>query len=192
MSFDRFVVQRMGSTLIGFAIVFIVTHLIVQRISARLPATWQKTNRQRALPIAWLLLSLVIMLWHSGMITGPVPKALAPPPGAVGSLRTSAGDLAAFLIELAEPRYLGNDLASQISTPQVSIDQDFSWGLGPGIQRSEQGDSLWQNGITFGFRSLMVIYPQQRIGVVVLTNSEYGLPVACEVAQRALGGSVPI
>jgi hypothetical protein len=33
-----------------------------------------------------------------------------------------------------------------------------------------------------------VIYPQQRTGVVVLTNSEYGLSVAYDVAQRALGG----
>jgi CubicO group peptidase (beta-lactamase class C family) len=129
-----------------------------------------------------------MLLWLSGMITGPVPKALSPPPSAVGSLRSSAGDLATFLIELAEPKYLGNDLASQIPSRQVSINNDFSWGLGPGIQHSEQGDALWQNGITFGFRSVMVIYPQQRMGVVVLTNSEDGLPVAYGVAQRALGG----
>lgn len=172
----------------GFAIVFTVTYLIVRRISARLPATWQKKNRQRALTIVWLVLSLVMLLWLSGMITGPVPKALLPPPSAVGSLRTTASDLAAFLIELAEPKYLGNDLASQIPIPQVSINNDFSWGLGPGIQHSEQGDALWQNGITFGFRSVMVVYPEQRMGVVVLTNSENGLPVAYGVAQRALGG----
>jgi CubicO group peptidase (beta-lactamase class C family) len=173
---------------VGFIIVFAVTYLIVQRINAGLPATWQKANRQRALTVAWLVLSLVILLWLTGMIIGPVPKTLSSPPSAVGSLRTSASDLAAFLIELAEPQYLNNNLASQIPTPQVAIDQDFSWGLGPGIQHSEQGDALWQNGITFGFRSVMVIYPQQRTGVVVLTNSEYGLSVAYDVAQRALGG----
>jgi len=34
-----------------------------------------------------------------------------------------------------------------------------------------------------------VIYPEQQIGVVVLTNSDQGFPLACDVAQRALGGS---
>ena len=65
----------------------------------------------------------------------------------------------------------------------------MSWGLGPGIHHSEQGDALWQNGQTPGFRSLIVIYPEQQIGVVVLTDSDQGFPLACDVAQRALGGS---
>jgi hypothetical protein len=34
----------------------------------------------------------------------------------------------------------------------------------------------------------MVIYPDQGLGVVVLTNGERGMPVAYDVAQRALGG----
>jgi CubicO group peptidase (beta-lactamase class C family) len=65
----------------------------------------------------------------------------------------------------------------------------MSWGLGPGIQHSEDGDALWHNGQTPGYRSLMVIYPEHQIGVVVLTNSDRGFPLACDVAQRALGGS---
>ncbi|MCH8961558.1 MAG: hypothetical protein IH820_09610 [Bacteroidetes bacterium] len=44
------------------------------------------------------------------------------------------------------------------------------------------------NGMTFGFRSAMVIYPEHHWGVVVLTNSNDGLPVAYDVAARALGG----
>jgi hypothetical protein len=35
----------------------------------------------------------------------------------------------------------------------------------------------------------MVIYPEQHVGVVVLTNSDHGFPLTCKVAQRALGGS---
>jgi len=34
----------------------------------------------------------------------------------------------------------------------------------------------------------MVMYPEQGIGVVVQTNSHDGLPVAYDVAHRALGG----
>jgi CubicO group peptidase (beta-lactamase class C family) len=99
--------------------------------------------------------------------------------------------LAAFLIELAEPKYLSQDLAARIRTPQVSAGRDMAWGLGPGIQHGEQGDALWQNGQTFGYRSLMVIYPDHGTGVVVLTNSDNGLPVALDVARRTLGGPTP-
>ncbi len=80
------------------------------------------------------------------------------------------------------------DTASQLRTAQIAINDDFSWGLGVGIQHSDQGDALWQNGITPGFRSLMVIYPEYQWGVVVLTNSDDGLQVASDVAARALGG----
>jgi len=34
----------------------------------------------------------------------------------------------------------------------------------------------------------MIIYPKEGHGVVVLTNSESSLPVACDIAERALGG----
>ncbi len=35
----------------------------------------------------------------------------------------------------------------------------------------------------------MVIYPEQGMGVVVLSNSDHGFPVVFDVAQRALAGS---
>jgi hypothetical protein len=51
-------------------------------------------------------------------------------------------------------------MASQIDSPQVNINQDFSWGLGIGIQHMIYGDAIWQNAITFAFRGIMVIYPR--------------------------------
>lgn len=35
----------------------------------------------------------------------------------------------------------------------------------------------------------MVIYPEQGMGVVVLSNSDHGFPAVFDVAQQALGGS---
>lgn len=173
----------------GSAIAFTVTFLMGQQIIVHLPAAWYESLPQRTLHIVWTVLSIIVLLWLSGLITGPLPKGPSPRPSAVGSLRTSAPDLAAFLIELAEPQYLSKEMAVQMRTPQVSAGRDMSWGLGPGIQHGKQGDALWQNGQTFGFRSVMVIYPDYGMGVVVLTNSDHGFPVAFDVAQRALGGS---
>jgi len=172
-----------------FTLVLVVMGLIGRSLFTRLPDALQGGKTQGLLRVTWVGLSLFVLLWLAGMITGPLPAALSPQPSAVGSLRTSATDLATFLIEVAEPQHLNAELAAQVRTPQVSAGRDMTWGLGPGIQHSEHGNTLWQNGQTFGFRSLMVIYPEQHIGVVVLTNSDHGFPLACDVAQRALGGS---
>lgn len=131
---------------------------------------------------------VVALVWVSAGTTGPMPNLLSPPPSAVGSLTTTAPDLATFLAEVASPRLLDAETASQLRTAQIAINEDFSWGLGIGIQHSDQGDALWQNGITPGFRSVMVIYPEHQWGVVVLTNSDDGAQLAYDVASRALGG----
>jgi len=172
-----------------FASALAVMDLIGRLLFSRLPDALQGGGWQGLLRITWVGLSLFVLLWLAGMITAPLPAALSPQPSAIGSLRTSATDLATFLIEVAEPQHLDAELAVHLRSPQVSAGRNMSWGLGPGIQHGEHGDALWQNGQTPGFRSLMVIYPEQQIGVVVLTNGDRGFPLACDVAQRALGGS---
>jgi len=155
----------------------------------RLPGALQGGKTQGLLRITWIGLGIFSLLLLAKTITGPLPAVLSSQPSAVGSLRTSATDLATFLIEIANPQYLSPELAAQVRAPQAPAGKDMAWGLGPGIQLGEQGIALWQNGQTFGFRSLMVIYPEQHIGVVVLTNSDDGFPLACDIAQLALGGS---
>ncbi|MBP1599476.1 MAG: beta-lactamase [Acidobacteria bacterium] len=181
-------VLLIGLCSIGFVALCAVLFLVGRKILAHLPAPFRQGKAWWAAMAVWTVLSTFALLALSGRLTVPVPKGLPYPASAVGSLRTSAGDLALLLIELSEPRFLSADTAAQIRTPQISAGDGFSWGLGIGIQHSDQGNSLWQNGQTFGFRSLMVIYPEHRIGVVVLTNSDHGLSAAHDMAQRALGG----
>jgi CubicO group peptidase (beta-lactamase class C family) len=104
------------------------------------------------------------------------------------TFRSTAGDLARFLIELSEPQVIPPEQVALMQTPQVTVNDHNSWGLGIGIQHSAAGDSLWHWGANMGFRSLMVIYPQYGIGIVVLTNSNDGLPLARDIAHYALGG----
>ena len=78
-----------------------------------------------------------------------------------------------------------------MQTPQVRLSSELSWGLGPGIQHSQQGDALWQWGQHIDFQSVMIIYPEYGFGVVVFTNSDLLNPdVAIEIAHRALGGKI--
>ena len=76
--------------------------------------------------------------------------------------------MARFLIEIADPQQLSPETAAQMHTPQVSLREDLSWGLGPGIQHSPEGDVLWQWGQALDFQSLMIIYPELGCGAVVL------------------------
>jgi len=73
----------------------------------------------------------------------------------------------------------------------MKLSRDLSWGLGPGIQHSQQGDALWQWGQHFDFQSAMIIYPEHGFGVIVLTNNDLlNSDVAIEIAHRALGGKI--
>jgi CubicO group peptidase (beta-lactamase class C family) len=171
------------SVLVFGGIVALVSFLL-RKVIARLA----EPPKRRRLHLLGMAVTVVALLLLSGTVTGPMPSILSPPPSAIGSLRTTAPDLATFLAEVAAPRLLNEDTAGQIRTPQIAINEDFSWGLGIGIQHSDQGQALWQNGITPGFRSVMVIYPEHQWGVVVLTNSDAGQQLAYNVAARALGG----
>ena len=144
------------------------------------------------LMVGWCLLALAGLLYLAARIPNlPAPKWPQPQPDAGGSLRATTSDLATFLIELSDPRYLSPETAAQMQAYQAELAPDLSWGLGPGIQHSGQGDALWQWGQHLHFQSVMIIYPEQGFGVVVCTNNDLTRPeVASEIAHRALGGKI--
>ncbi|MCP4662682.1 MAG: beta-lactamase family protein [bacterium] len=161
-----------------------------RRTIARLSGIGQRHGLRRGLHAAWAVGSLVALVFFATSRTNvPVPRWPFTEVSSAGTVRTTAGDLAAFLIELAAPRHLSEALAVELRTPQISPSEEISWGLGPGIQHSPQGDALWQWGQTLDFQSVMVIYPDQGFGVVVFTNSDVFRPlIVFDVAHRALGG----
>jgi len=173
---------------LGVLLILTLLYVILRRIYLLFPAAWHKRGVWGTLITIWMILSLMIIVRFSGTTTAPVPKLDSKQASAIGSLRASAPNLAAFLIELADSQLLSDSLATEMVSVQTAINRDFSWGLGLGIIHGPDGDALWQNAMTFAFQGVMVIYPQQGFGVVVLTNSELGLPVAYDVAARALGG----
>jgi CubicO group peptidase (beta-lactamase class C family) len=152
----------------------------------------ERTGLRKGLLALWLLVTLVALagaVLSLGDLPGISPEAAKP--SAAGTIRTTAADMARFLIEIADPQHLSPKIAAAMCTPQVSLRGDLSWGLGPGIQHSREGDALWQWGQAFDFQSVMIIYPELGYGAVVLTNSDALNPdVAIDIAHRALGGSV--
>jgi CubicO group peptidase (beta-lactamase class C family) len=148
--------------------------------------------RRKRLQAAWttvVALALAGAALALGDLPGVTPEAAKP--DAAASIRATAADMARFLIEMANPQHLSPESAAQMHTPQVSLRSDLSWGLGPGIQHSSEGDALWQWGSELDFQSVMIVYPELGYGAVVLTNSDFLNPgVAIDIAHRALGGSI--
>jgi CubicO group peptidase (beta-lactamase class C family) len=134
-----------------------------------------------------LLIIGTIILISTRVINLPVPKWPNYKPGSAGTLRTSPSELALFMIEIANPIHLKTETADLLRTPQIKLDENLSWGMGPGIFYSKNGYALWQWGQHVDFQSIMIIHPESKFGVVVCTNNDLLKPdVALEIAQRAL------
>lgn len=141
---------------------------------------------------AWVV--LLLAGWGGlsiGLRNLPVPRWPAVQAHGAGSARSTAADLSRFVSELARPGLLTARTASELQASQVQLSEDLSWGLGPSIMHSEQGDALWQWGQHLDFQSVMIVYPQADLGAVVLTNSDLLNPdVAVTIAHRAIGGKI--
>jgi CubicO group peptidase (beta-lactamase class C family) len=168
----------------------VLTYVVGSRLIARI-----STNRRWVGVLARVAWVVLLLAGWGGLSMGlrnlPVPRWPSVPPHGAGSARATAADLSRFLIELAQPTLLTAETGAELAASQVRLSEDLSWGLGPGILHSEQGDALWQWGQHIDFQSVMIVYPEERFGVVVLTNSDLLNPdVAVTIAHRAIGGTV--
>lgn len=108
---------------------------------------------QKILSIFCVLLLIGAIIFSSmKVINLPIPSWSNYEPGSAGTLRTSPSELAYFMIEIANPKFLKAETAELLRTPQIKLDENLSWGMGPGIFHSEQGYALWQWGSTSTFR----------------------------------------
>jgi CubicO group peptidase (beta-lactamase class C family) len=122
------------------------------------------------------------------------PKRQPTEGNAAASLHTTAVDYARFVSAVLAGEGLPPDLADQMLTPAVQVrdwgpEETFpylSWGLGWGVQRSDQGDAIWHWGDNGNFRCFVIAYPERRGGLVYFTNSNSGLAIADDLVSLAL------
>ena len=148
----------------------------------------QSPTKRQILFAAWGLASAALLLLALRNVPAPLPNWFPDEGNAASSLRSTPSDLANFLIELSTAGHLDSTFATQMVEAQVMANEHVSWGLGVGIQHSEYGESLWHWGSNPGSKNLMVIYPEQGVGIVVLSNSSNASDLVVEIASRALGG----
>jgi CubicO group peptidase (beta-lactamase class C family) len=111
-------------------------------------------------------------------------------PHAAASLYTTAADYARFVCAVLNGEGLEGETLKEMLSPQVVVDEDLglSWSLGFGIQKDANGAAFWQWGDYGIFRNYILAYPEQKIGVVYLTNSFLGLGICHELISETIGG----
>ncbi|HEX8843427.1 MAG TPA: serine hydrolase [Pyrinomonadaceae bacterium] len=141
-------------------------------------------------------------------LTGDVTQRREPDEAnAAASLNTTATDYARFVIAVMNGTGLKRETARLMLTPQIKVDDSctncaerepgrlspyISWGLGWGLQHTDEGDSFWHWGDSNNdVQCYIVAFPKQKLGLIVFTNSGNGHAIIPEIIKEAIGGRHP-
>lgn len=113
---------------------------------------------------------------------------------AAASLRTTATDYAKFVLALLNGQGLQPATWKQMLTPQVYVSTKapgLSWGLGVGLEETNDGKSLWHWGDQPGNKAYVTADIERKNAIVYFTNSENGLSIIKELLTDAIGEDHP-
>jgi CubicO group peptidase (beta-lactamase class C family) len=107
-------------------------------------------------------------------------------PIAAFTLTTTASDYGKFLVAVLSDDHL----LEQITASPVTVDPSLSvsWGLGWGIERTQDDLYIWHWGNNTGYRSFVIASFRTGDGFVMLTNSENGLELAGPITKSIVPG----
>jgi CubicO group peptidase (beta-lactamase class C family) len=137
----------------------------------------------------------------------PVDLFKADQANAAASLETTAEDYARFLDAVLQRKGLKPATLRDLEAPQIAVDPACSncvegtpsgklsttvfWGLGFGIQKTANGESLWHWGDNGVFKAFFVVQPAAGLGILYVTNSQNGLSIARQILAETIGGEQP-
>lgn len=125
---------------------------------------------------------------------------------AAASLHTTATDYARFVGAIIKGTGLKPETVRLMLTPQVSVgaagpnsvsgppvqlSSTISWGLGWGLEKTDEGTAFWHWGDNGDSKSYVMASDKKRAGVVVFANSSSGLSIIAELVNDALRGPHP-
>ena len=110
-----------------------------------------------------------------------------PQANAATSFRTTAPDMARLMIALMDRPPLTRATRERLYADSVPAGGPFFWSLVTGVRRDGMAETRWMRGSVLGSESLMVMDPERRSGVVILTNSRSGGELAQDIARNVLG-----
>ncbi|MCK4766032.1 MAG: beta-lactamase family protein [Candidatus Aminicenantes bacterium] len=113
---------------------------------------------------------------------------------AAHSLKTTASDYARFMLAIMNEQGLEKETLQEMLKPQVKLEKMAAifWGLGVGLQHTDQGEAYWHWGDNGDFKAFFIAFKKEKLGVVYFTNCTQGLSIATELVRAALGGEHPV
>lgn len=144
--------------------------------------------------------------FNHDLLGTPTGQGEGATPNAAGSLQTTASDYAKFVAAILSGTGLKKETRRQMTTPQIRIDEsclicttkqpaqlstEIAWGLGWGLQTTDEGNSFWHWGDNGNNKAFIVAFEKQKDGIVVFTNSANGLTIVREILADGLGGKHP-
>jgi CubicO group peptidase (beta-lactamase class C family) len=126
-------------------------------------------------------------------------------PDARGSLATTAGDYARFLVGILNAEGQRKATVDEMLQSQVPINYErmfgpdaktttqrfqnihLAWGLGWGRFDTPFGPAFFHTGHNPGWQNYTVTYRDQGIGIVMLSNSDNFESIAAEIVKEAIG-----
>jgi hypothetical protein len=123
---------------------------------------------------------------------------------AAGSLHTTTGDYAKFVVAVMKGTGLKKETFKQMLAQQTKVDEGCSnciankptgkfsssvfWGLGWGLQQTENGTSFWHwgdnNNDTHAF---IIASEKQKSGILIFTDSANGHSIIPTIVQQTMG-----
>jgi CubicO group peptidase (beta-lactamase class C family) len=144
--------------------------------------------------------------FNHDLIGNPTGQNETASANAAGSLLTTASDYAKFVAAVLNGTGLKKATRKQMLTPQIRVDEacrnctarppeklskEIAWGLGWGLQTTDEGTSFWHWGDNGNNKAFIVAFEKEKAGIVVLTNSANGLTILKEILPDGLGGKYP-
>ena len=111
---------------------------------------------------------------------------------AASTLYTTAGEYARFVCAVINGEGLKQKTSKEMLSSFIDMNEEKSlgWCLGFGLQHDSNGTAFWQWGSVGIFRNFIIAYPEQRTGIVYLTNSFNGLSICSDVVGLSIGGQI--
>ncbi len=182
-----FAYSNLGVTLLGAAI---------GRVSGQDYATYMDTQLLRPLEMTHSEFAPRIpgKSYDKGREVEAIPLRDLPS----GGLNSSASDIAHFMqMIFADGSYHGHRIVSpaslhemfRVQNAEVPLDFDFKMGLGwmlSGVDVPRAGLVASHGGTTLNYHTLMVVLPESKLGVVVLSNSTTAQGIVGKIATETL------
>ena len=112
-----------------------------------------------------------------------LPVALSP--NVAGSLQTTIGDYAVFLVHVLKAMLKSDDFKAR-----VEVNRDIAWAPGWGVDRSTKTPSLFHWGDGPGFKNFCCIQPAKQSALVFFTNGDSGAALYAWLFRQITNGDL--